>query len=346
MIEQLGKDVIEKIKIDLFLVWFVNSTGCGHRVFHLIFNEPDLYKDMSNPLCCEWCHVERDGSAEIDLLGIPIHETVGCQVNQLWLDKWVPKIHSLSSAGTSKPPMVLPAVNKARLEVLVSDINHWRNNLVQSSGNIHGLSASQFIRDNAIDKIRARIRYIKTETDLQEVLRLMGYRFPTAFISDHVPDLLRCIQNSLSNTQHLQHRNRLPSPSRYAISEVVLPSPVPLPGLPWLKTIADVDTSMRIAQDQAERNKRIALQKGKEEKERERKNTKELLKVIQEQERKREALRDREMKKQALAAKYEYEKKVEARKQKEMDRQALKDITNESQRRSGRKRQALDRWEG
>lgn len=174
----------------------------------------------------------------------------------------------------------------------------------------------------------------------------MGYRFPTAFISDHVPDLLRYIQNSLSNIQHLQHRNRLPSPSRYAISEVVLSSPVPLPGLPWLKIIADVDTSMRIAQDQAERNKRIALQKGKEEKERECKNTKELLKVIQEQERKREALRDREMKKQALAAKYEYEKKVEARKQKEMDRQALKDITNESQRRSGRKRQALDRWEG
>jgi hypothetical protein len=167
-------------------------------------------------------------------------------------------------------PTVRPPVNKERLEVLVSDINHWRDDLVQSSGNIHGLSASQFIRDNTTDKIRARIRYIKTETDLQEALRLVGYRFPTAFISDHIPDLLQCIQTSLSNTQHLQHRKRLPSPSRFAISEVVLPSPVPPRGLPWLKTIAEVDTGMRIVQDQVERTKRITLQKEKEEKERER----------------------------------------------------------------------------
>jgi len=87
MIERLGKDVVDRTKIDLFLLSIINTIGCRHRVFHLVFNEPDLYKDMGNPLCCECCHVERDGPAGIDLLGIPIHESVGCQVNQPWLDK-------------------------------------------------------------------------------------------------------------------------------------------------------------------------------------------------------------------------------------------------------------------
>src|SRR5579859_6353765 len=111
MIKRLGPEVVERHKIDLFLLWVINTTRCRHRVFHLIFNEPDLYKDMGNPQCCDCCHVERDGPGGIDLLGIPIHETVGCQVNQPWLDKWAPGAH-LSPSGTLKPPIVRPAVNQ------------------------------------------------------------------------------------------------------------------------------------------------------------------------------------------------------------------------------------------
>ena len=293
MMECLGKDVVGMTKIDLFLMWFINTIECRHRVFHLIFNESNLYKNMINPLCCDCCHVEQDDSGEIDVGGIPIHTTLGCQANQPWLDKWVPNMDSVPS-GTPKPFILpLPAVNKARLEVLISDLNDWRNDLEQSSGNVHDLSASQFIRDNVIGKIRARIRYIKSETDLHEVLRQVRYRFPTAFISDHVPDLFRCIQNSLSNTLHLQHRKRLPSPSRSAIPEVVC-SPG---GLTWMRTIAEVDARIRIAQDELERERQLTLQKEKEEKQRERNKTKELLKIKQAQERKREKHRVQEMKK-------------------------------------------------
>jgi hypothetical protein len=341
MIERLGKDVVNNTKIDLFLVWFINTTKCRHRVFHLVFNEPDLYKDMGNTLCCECCHVERDGSAGIDLLGIPIHETVGCQANQPWLDKWARDADSLPSS-TSKPRMLLPSVSKPRLKVLVSDLRHWRNSLERSSGNVHGLSAKQFLRDDAIDKIRARIRYIKTENNLREVLLQVGYRFPAAFISDLVPDLHQCIQHSLSNTLHLQGRKRLTSPTRSVIPEAALRPKA----LPWLRTIAELDMDIRTAQDQLEQERQLALQKEKEEKERERNKAKGLLKRVQEQERKREVHRDREKKRHVLAARYEREKKAEARKQKEIDRKVLGDITNESKRRSQRKRQCIDRWEG
>src|SRR5579859_6939664 len=125
MIKRLGSEVVERTKIDLFLLRVINTTGCRHRLFHLVFNEPDLYKDMGSPLCCECCHVEQDGPSGIDLLGIPIHETVGCQVNQPWLDKWAPGVDFLPS-GTSKPPIVRPEVNKARLEILVTDIGQDR----------------------------------------------------------------------------------------------------------------------------------------------------------------------------------------------------------------------------
>lgn len=341
MIKRLGAEVVDRHKIDLFLLWVINTTGCRHRVFHLIFNEPDLFKDMGNPLCCDCCHVERDGPGGIDLLGIPIHETVGCQVNQPWLDKWAPAAHLLPS-GTSKPPMVRPAVNQARLERLVTDIRQWRDSLEQSSGNIHGISASQFIPDNDILKLRAKIRYIETETDLQEILRQLGYRFPNAYISDHVPDLLRCIQTSLSNTLQLQHTARLPSPPRSPIPEV----PLPPPTLPWLKTTAQVDAGMRIAQNRVERDRQVALRKGQEEKARERNKVKELLKIKENEQRKRDTHRDREREKAALTSLYKRAKKAEERKEKEIERQALTDITNLTQRKSGRKRQVSERWEG
>ena len=339
MIERLGTEVVERTKIDLFLLWVINGIGCRHRVFHLVFNQPDLYKDMGNPLYCECCHIERDGPGGINLFGIPIHETVGSQVNQPWLDKWAPDAPSILPSGTSKQPIVRPTVNKARLDILVSDIGHWRNDLEQSSRNVHGLSASQFLRDKDIVKIRARIRCINTETDLKEVLRQVGYCFPASFISEHIPNLLRCIQTSLSNTRNLQQRMRLPSPR-------IPEAPLPPPALPWLKTTTQVEASMRIAQDQLERERQVAVQKAKVDKERMRNKTKGLLKINENQERKRKAHEDREMKREALTADYEHKKKKEARKQKEIEKQALRDITNESQRRSGRKRQALEKWEG
>jgi len=49
MMERLGKDAVGKTKINLFLVWFIETTGCRHHVFYLVFNEPDLYKDIDNP---------------------------------------------------------------------------------------------------------------------------------------------------------------------------------------------------------------------------------------------------------------------------------------------------------
>src|SRR5271154_1871321 len=341
MIKGLGAQVVNRTKNDLFVLWDINTTGCRHLVFHLLFEEAEVYKDMGNPLCCECCHVERDGPGGIDLLGIPIHETVGCQVNQPWLDKWAPGVHFLPS-GPSKPPIVRQAVNQARLEILVTDIRQWRDGLEHSSGNVHGLSASQFIPDKDILKIRAKVRYIETETDLQQVLRQAGYRLPNAFISNHVPDLLRCIQTSLSNTLHLQQQTGLPAPPRSPIPEV----PLPPSALPWLKTTAQVEAGMKIAQNCIERERHVALQKEKEEKARERNKTKGLLKIKENEQRKRDAHRDREREKGALTSIYKRAKKAEERKQKEIERQALVEITNVTQRRSGRTRQVSERWEG
>jgi len=163
---------------------------------------------------------------------------------------------------------------------------------------------------------------------LGKVLCQVGYCFPSSFISEHIPDLLQCIQTSLSNTSNLQQRTRLPS---LPIPE----TPLPPPALLRLKTTVQVEASMRIAQDQLEREQQVAVQKAKVEKERERNKTKGLLKINENQERKRTAHKEQEMKKEALTDKYECEKKREARKQKEIEKQTLRDITNESQRRSG-----------
>ena len=93
---------------------------------------------------------------------------------------------------------------------------------------------------------------------------------------------------------------------------------MPPPALPWLKTTAQVDVGMKIAQDQFDRERQVAMRKGKEVKEKERNKTKGLLKINQNEQRKRDAHRDREMKKEVLIAEHVREMKVEVRKQKEI----------------------------
>lgn len=121
---------------------------------------------------------------------------------------------------------------------------------------------------------------------------------------------------------------------------------MPPPALPWLRTTAQVDAGMRIAQNRVERERQVALRKGPGEKARERNKAKELLKIKENEQRKRDTHRDRERKKAALTSLYKRAKKTEERKEKEIERQALTDVTNVTQRTSGRKRQVSDRWEG
>jgi hypothetical protein len=123
----------------------------------------------------------------VDFGRIPVQLTLGCQGNQKWLDKWVPE--DVSAPPTRlKPTVQGPVVSKARLEALVNDMKTWRQDLARSEGNIQKLSQFHLLPDKAISKVRSKIRSIQTESDLKKVLRLVGYHFPGAFITDHIPD--------------------------------------------------------------------------------------------------------------------------------------------------------------
>jgi hypothetical protein len=273
----------------------------------------------------------------VDFGRIPVQLTLGCQGNQKWLDKWVPE--DISAAPTRlKPTVQGPVVSKARLEALVNDMKTWRQDLARSEGNIQKLSQFHLLPDKAISKVRSKIRSIQTESDLKKVPRLVGYHFPGAFITDHIPDLLQCIQSSLQNSTH---PDRQPSPP--PASQIVIEPPrVPPPALPWMLTSATVDQNMLLERDQREQQKRTE----KERRERERETIKGTQKARQEQEKKREAQKVLEEKTRVMAAQYERKQKLEAKKQKENKRQALRDMTNESRRTSGRPRKELNRWEG
>jgi hypothetical protein len=205
----------------------------------------------------------------------------------------------------------------------------WRRDLARSEGNIQKLSQFHLLRDNAMAKVRSKIRSIKTESDLKKVLRLAGYHIPGAFIMDHIPDLLQCIQSSLQNSTPQDRQPSLPPASQIVIERPL----VPPPALSWMRTSATVDQNMLLEHNQREQQKRREKIKGTQ-------------KARQEQEKKREAQKVLEEKTRVMAAQYERKQKLEAKKQKENKRQALRDMTNESRRTSGRPRKELNKWEG
>lgn len=215
---------------------------CRHRIFLLLFDDPKIFTDISAPLCCDVCHVARDGPGGFHLLGTPIEHALACETNQIWRDKWVPE----SDISVPSKAKLLPPVNKRRLQILVEDIHTWRRDLTFSDVNIFRLHESHYLGDDAIEKIRNKIHSIETEEALREILRSVKYKFPACFMSEHIPSLFQCIQQSLQRSQHLQHpsgyhrRARIITPSSPDPSEVQPP-----PTLPFLTIIASIILRMK-----------------------------------------------------------------------------------------------------
>jgi len=143
-----------------------------------------------------------------------------------------------------------PIVNlvcKARREVLEQHLKTWRFETWRLSPSRCLIRPSQFLKDEAISRIKFHIQKINTIDDLQRILEINenGYRFPESGLTNHLPSLFQKINRSLDETRCMQpqrapKRQRPPTPEFRPLGDIR----ERIAELPWLRTSRNIDLEL------------------------------------------------------------------------------------------------------
>ena len=86
--------------------------------------------------------------------------------------------------------------------MLQSDILQWRKTLALQLLDYPYLHISMVLSDKAIQTIKSKIRCLGVnEEEIKTILSTYGYHFPTCMLTPYIPELVKCIADSLVRSQ-------------------------------------------------------------------------------------------------------------------------------------------------
>jgi hypothetical protein len=192
-----------KYKLDEGVLWVVNSDGCRHNCFMCIFADPDKFLYPEILFCCDVCIARRVEEREMPypepIHGIPFEISIGFQRRGLKPPTTIPK-----SQKSSKNTILGPTINQERSDILLKDIDEWRQATASSITQRSVIHYKQFLSDKGMHKVVSRHRYIRTEQDLKKELKSVGYCFPEALLTLHIPKLFDVMQKSMIYSANLE----------------------------------------------------------------------------------------------------------------------------------------------
>ena len=229
----LSKKGKKKVKNESVLVpavkWAINTTGCRHRPFLAAFQDSKIFFDNPNPDCdnCMMKHLINTGDLNNPptVLGIPLAITLA----------YLPYLPQNSAVPNKTLKTRGPPVNEERLNLLVADLQDWRQHITPTESYLH---PTMILGNEAIEMIRKHIREITTEENLKEVLGKCGsrgrsgHRFPQSLLTPHLSGLFAAVLESIASSVHLQPKSRKSTvhrPKSALLRPATLPRPIPKP---------------------------------------------------------------------------------------------------------------------
>ena len=208
--------------LDPALLWFLNTSGCRHRVILAYLGDPAFKESRS--LCCDICIMEEISSvdslvpSQFELpTQYPISRTVAYEAmnrlgNPMDQQKFYHGIPEQGPAVTSAPPTKL---NKPRTDQMRQSIQDWR---LETWNSLHGrdfVRQTTFLSNSAIDLLSANAHKITDEETLQQILLRAGYQAPQCLLFRHTCSLLQTILSTKAATVSLQPpRQRKSAPAK------------------------------------------------------------------------------------------------------------------------------------
>ncbi|TMC15609.1 MAG: hypothetical protein E6J34_21630 [Chloroflexi bacterium] len=229
----MSKKGKKKVKNESVLVpavkWAINTTGCRHRPFLAAFQDSKIFFDNPNPDCdnCMMKHLINTGDLNNPptVLGIPLAITLA----------YLPYLPQNSAVPNKTLKTRGPPVNEERLNLLVADLQDWRQHITPTESYLH---PTMILGNEAIEMIRKHIREITTEENLKEVLGKCGsrgrsgHRFPQSLLTPHLSGLFAAVLESIASSVHLQPKSRKSTvhrPKSALLRPATLPRPIPKP---------------------------------------------------------------------------------------------------------------------
>lgn len=174
----LSKKGKKKVKNESVLVpavkWAINTTGCRHRPFLAAFQDSKIFFDNPNPDCdnCMVKHLINIGDINnpSTVLGIPLAITLA----------YLPYLLQNSAVPNKSPKTRGPSVNEEGLNLLVADLQDWRQRITSIESYLHptmilGNEAIEMIRNKFERLTRKKISRRRWENAVLEASQVIDF---------------------------------------------------------------------------------------------------------------------------------------------------------------------------
>jgi hypothetical protein len=179
-------------KLDPAVLWLLATQGCRHRVFSVMFDDPDVFEARHRYWCCDNCAVASGlVLSDIKVAGISPNISFACT----------------EPPSDPAPPAVPPAdPTPTRLETIGPErIRILRQRLLLGREfeckqlQIPDILPEMIFSDDVVQKVCSQVRYIVDENALRTVLKSAGLRLKFSLLSDSaVSRIIRIINFVMS----------------------------------------------------------------------------------------------------------------------------------------------------
>ena len=175
--------------------WTIQTKGCHHVPIMVAFDDRTKFETCSNPVC-DPCFV-RNLVTEGNLDEPPIIQGISLAITLAYR-----RYTEVPQEKKSIRKSVRGQLSSARLDTLQANILQWRNTLAPQLIGYPYLHVSMVLSDKAIQTVKSKIRCLGVnEEDLKSILSACGHHFPSSMLTPYIPDLVKCITESLTRSQ-------------------------------------------------------------------------------------------------------------------------------------------------
>ena len=175
--------------------WTIHVKGCRHVPIMVALDDKTKL-DTCSGLGCDECFVQHLASKE-NIADPPVLHGISLGITLTYRHRIeIPPGKKLIQKTIRGRP------STSRLDTLQSDILQWCKTLALQLLDYPYLHISMVLSDKAIQTIKSKIRCLGVnEEEIKTILSTYGYHFPTCMLTPYIPELVKCIADSLVRSQ-------------------------------------------------------------------------------------------------------------------------------------------------